>query len=153
MKDLIAAIIADLETNLGYLKQVKAINTLLNPPIEIGLPCVGVKDGDQSFESRPGRRDIETLSVSIAIYQQLFIDESGAAVMGSAKEQGDAFKGLIEIAAEIRARLNDNFFTTVAPVPHYAHVDAIAGSETLGEDDEPLMQMKVLTVSYRRFST
>lgn len=148
MKDLIAAIVADLETNLPYLQQVKPVNSLLNPPSEKGFPCAGVKDGDQEFRSQPGKLDIETLSVTVAVYQQLFVDDSAAAVMGSAPEQGDSFKGLIDIAAEIRARLNDNLFLTT----HWAHVDKIAGSETLGDEDQPLMQMKVLTVTYRRFS-
>lgn len=153
MTDLIAAVIAELETNLGYLRRVAAVNSVLNPPLENGFPCAGVKDGEENFESLPGQRDRETLSLEIAVYQDLPGEDSGAAVVGSAPERGDSFKGVAEIAREVRARLNDNFFRAVfGEKIYHAHVDKIAASETLGDDAQPLMQMKILSVTYRRFS-
>ena len=153
MNDLITAIIADLETNLPYLQQVKAVNSLLNPPSEKGFPCVGVKDGDITYDSHPIRRDRDVLNVEIGVYQDLIFDDSGASIIGSAPEQGARFKGVIEICQEVRARLNDNFFTAVfAGKIDWAHVDKVAASETLGDADQPLMQMKTMTVTYRRFS-
>lgn len=153
MKDLIQAIIGELTDNLDYLQNVQAIDSVLAPPSEKGFPCVGIKDGDEVFESQPNQRDKKIMTVTIAIYQQLFDGEKGTAILGSAPERGDRFKGLIEIAYDVRARLNDNHFdSTFDGKIYWAHIDKIAGSETLGDEEQPLMQMKLLTVTYRRFS-
>ena len=153
MKTLIAQIIADLDVNLSYLQWVRAIDNELLPPDGVAFPGVGVKDGDIDYESHPGTRDKETLTITVVAYQSLLDGSPGAAIMGSAAEQGDAFKGLIEIAEEIRTRLNDNLFTAAfGEKIYWAHVDQVAASETLSGDEGTFLQMKRLTVTYRRFS-
>jgi len=154
MNDLIEAIKADLVANLPYLKWVEAIDNELLPPDGVEFPGVGIKDGDESFQSLPSKRDLDQPTLLVVAYQSLTLATPGAAIMGETASLGDAGKGLIEIAKEIRARLNDNRFTTAfGETILWAHIDAIAASETIGNEETGLLiQLKRITVTYRRFS-
>ncbi len=146
MKDLLEAIKADLEANLDYLKWVEVIDSEQLPPAGRQFPGVGLRDGSRVFTSQPGKKDYEQANVVILPYQSLAIDDIGAAVMGD-----EIFKGVLDIAADIRTRLNDNLFT-LTPRVVYAHVDQIGGSETLANDDGLMIQMARVLTTYRRFS-
>jgi len=146
MKDLLEAIKADLVANLGYLKWVEVLDNEQLPPDGVEFPGVGLRDGSRAFTSQPGKKDYEQANVVIVPYQSLALDDIGAAVMGD-----EIFKGVLDIAADVRTRLNDNLFALTPPIV-YAHVDQIGGSETLANDKGSMIQMARIQTTYRRFS-
>ncbi len=148
MKNLLNAIAEDLALNLAYLKWVKVIDSENLVPDGLEFPGVGLRDGAQSFGSLPGKKDMEQLTVMVVPYQSLSLGTPGAAVMGDVN-----FKGVLDICAEIRARLNDNRFTAIfGEKIFYAHVDSFGASETLGTDEGIFIQMKRIPITYRRLS-
>lgn len=146
MKDLLDIILPALRTALPYAKWVEVLDDVLLPPDGVDYPGVGVVDGETVLESRPGRKDQRTDTVQIVPYQQLAYSSVGAAVMGEAS-LGDEGKSLLTMAEDIRAALNDNLLNNKVL---YAHVDAIAASQTIFNEELHFLRYKIVRVTYRR---
>jgi hypothetical protein len=145
MKQLLDNVVARIRDQLSYLRWVGVLDDPRLPPKAVEPPFVGVKDNGVIAVSLPGRKDDETLSVIVVAYQALYLEEHGAAVMGSPGQLGETGKGLLEIADDIKVALNDNLFTSFS----FAHRDRLEPSQTI-DNEVRLLSMQRSIFSYRR---
>ncbi len=148
MMNLLTALGPEIKKLLPYLKWADVLDDELLPNFAAGFPQVGLLDGGTEERSLTGKRDIEVLTVFAVVYQQIIADAPGAAVMGRKEQLGDAGKGVLAIAKDLKAALNDNFLNQNFYFAHLERQDASAGISNPEETD--LAVMKKLTFAYRR---
>lgn len=148
MEQLLRDIITRLQSSLPYLHWIGALDDELLPPATVMPPFVGVKDGGLLSPSLPGQKDKETLTVIMIAYQSLNLGETGAAVLGSEAQLGDAGKGLLAIHADIRSMLNDYLFDNRF---YFAHREDLQASRVIG-NDQRLLSMQRALYQYRRLT-
>lgn len=148
MEDLLNALKTEIAANLNYLGGVDILDGEEFVPEEAVFPVVGLLDGGTVHQSMPGKKDLDILSVKIVPYQAVILDTPGASIMGSEAQLGTAGKGVLKIAKDLQALLNDNFLS-VAKI-HYAHLDREDASENLAKGQD-YITMKRLHFSYRRY--
>lgn len=134
MEQLLRDIVARLTTELGYLNWVGVVDDELLPPPGVAPPFVGVKDNGLRATALPGQLDDERLSVVVIAYQALQIGEPGAAILGSTGNLGEAGKGLLAIADDIKAALNDYCFAGFQK----AYRDALLPSQVIEREGDLL---------------
>jgi hypothetical protein len=147
MRALLELIEARVRAALPYLSWVGVLDNELLPPPEPPPPFVGIRDGGLIPQSRPGLKDIETLSVLVIPYQRLLDGEPGASVMGS-PTLGDAGTGLLDLSEAIKDALTDYLFDRRV---HWAHRDRMDATQTLQTQDGALLQMQRNLFTYRRY--
>lgn len=148
MKALLDALVTAISADLTYLRWTGVLDSELLPPEEPGFPLVGLKDGGITRESRPNKKDIETLTVLVIPYQSLFLAEPGGAVLGSTAQLGTQGTGLLAMGAALKTLLDDNFLGLNF---YWAHCDRESPTDTLAGDDGNLIQLQRYTFSYRRY--
>jgi hypothetical protein len=149
MKNLMRAIQLRLQEQLPYLQWVGILESEQELPATIALPALGIKDGGLVSQSLPGKKDAETITMFFVAYQQVLDAEVGASIMGSEENLGNAGRGLLDIADDIKAALNDDFLLQHAI--HYAHREGIDPSEMLVSPDGDAIQKQRTTYTYRRY--
>ena len=149
MKDLLDALVAAIPAGLAYLNWCGVIENELLAPEGVAFPFAGLIDDGSVYQSRPGKHDIEVLSVGVVAFQAIALDEPGASIVGSAAQLGDSGKGLLAIAAELRTLLNDNFLTLEKL--HFAHCERWRASQSVTKSGDPWMTFKRLDFGYRRY--
>lgn len=128
MQKLLLAIASTLQTSLPYLQWVGVVENFDDPPGHLKqFPVVGLRDGGIVSQAQPAQKDDDTLTVQIAVYQQLYDDDPGAALMGRETQLGDRGKGLLDIHEDIRTLLNNNLLAQ--PGVYRAHRDQLRASE------------------------
>lgn len=149
MEQLLRDIITRLQSSLPYLHWIGALDDELLPPATVMPPFIGVKDGGLLSPSLPNQKDKETLTVLVIAYQSLNLGETGAAVLGSEAQLGDAGKGLLAVHADVRATLNDHLFDNRF---YFAHREDLQASRVIG-NDQRLLSMQRAIYQYRRISS
>jgi hypothetical protein len=149
MKNLMLAIQSRMQEQLPYLQWVGILESEQELPATIALPALGLKDGGLVSQSLPGKKDIETITMFFVAYQQVLDAEVGASVIGSEGNLGSAGRGLLDIADDIKAALNDDFLTQQSI--HYAHRDSVDPSDMLVSPDGDAIQKQRTTYTYRRY--
>ena len=149
MKQLLTALTSQIALQVPYLRWVGVLESELLPPEEPGFPIVGLLDGGTVNDSRPGQKDIQTLTVIVLPYQSIILDEPGAAMMGS-DHLGSEGKGLLEMGDRLRTLLNDNFLNLSF---YWAHCDRQEPCRTLQsiKKDDTFVQYQRNTFTYRRY--
>ncbi len=142
MRDVLLAMVQELSQRIDKVREVGIVASEDLPPASWQLPYVGLKDGGKRYNSQPGQMDREIGRVEVWIYQTLILNDSGAAVVG-----GGSTPGLLEIAQDIRAVLNDNDLGLALP---YTHVDEIRASIAGIQDNARWVQRLSLAVNYER---
>lgn len=151
MKQLLEALRTAIKASLPYLSDVVVLDDENLPPEEIPFPFVGLRDEGIDEASKPSKHDLETLRVAVIVYQSILLNEPGAAVIGSSASLGAQGKGLLEIGAELRILLNDNYLDI--PTISYAHCDRRDGTEARTIDGESFISIHRLHFSYKRYTT
>jgi hypothetical protein len=145
MKALLQAIKSRLENQLNYIKKVHYLVDEDLLPAATGFPCIGLKDGNISYEqyAAEGIQKIIT-EVRVIVYQEILRPE--APVMGYGNE-----KGVLEIAADVKAALDN--YKTLGSITNIVFADLISeeASETMGSE-AVLIQKKGLTMRYEQHS-
>lgn len=90
-------------------------------PSVVQYPCVGIKDGGQSFSEGVDQTESQTGIVLIYIYQQILKEE--ASIMG-----GGGKKGILELKDDLRSLLNWN---TLDDIINYGYIGEVLPSETM----------------------
>jgi len=149
MKALLEALVTAIAGELDYLSWVGVLDDELLPPEEPAPPFVGLKDGGIIPQSLPSKKDVETLTVHVLVYQSLLDAEPGASILGATGQLGDPGKGLLTIHDELKTFLNDNFLSQANI--HWAHRDRLDASRTLANDEGRLIQLQRAIYTYRRY--
>lgn len=148
MRELLKSLVVTIRGGLPYLSWVGVLDDELLPPEEPAPPFAGVRDGGIVATSLPGGHDIEVLTVHVVAYQALFLDEPGAAIIGNAELLGAAGKGLLEISADLKALLTDNFLGQAKV--HFAWRSQVERTEVLRTTNR-LLSMQRNMFLYRRY--
>jgi len=148
MEELLQALREKIPGALPYLSAVEVIDDETLPPDVASYPCLGLMDGGTIHASRKGQKDKDTHTVWAIAYQEIFDDKPGAAVMGRAEQSGDKSKGVLAIAKDLRAFLNDNFLGLGF---EYAHCDRGEAAFGLARNDGRMIAAKKLQFTYVRF--
>ncbi|MBU0945510.1 MAG: hypothetical protein KJ804_09090 [Proteobacteria bacterium] len=144
MKELILASKTDLQAALSYIKDrdiyvTEDIRLIRNSG---GYPAIGIKDGATGFATLSSDQDEESLSITFAVYVQLFKPEAG--VMGDGNK-----KGVLDVATDVIATLRNN---DLGGLVESALPSSQGGSEILGNDNLAILMVPV-TMQYTRFDT
>jgi hypothetical protein len=148
MEELLAALVAKIKTGLPYLFDVQVIDDESLPPDVASYPCVGLMDGGTVHQSMPGKKDKDTLTVRAIAYQEIIDDKPGASIMGNAEQLGDKGKGVLAVAKDLRALLNDEFLGLGF---QYAHLDKEDAALGLARSDGRMIAAKNLSFTYVKF--
>ncbi len=120
MEELLAAIAAKIRKGLPYLFDVQVLDDETLPPDVASYPCVGLMDGGTVHQSRASRSEKNILTLRVIVYQEIVDDKPGASIMGNTEQLGDKGEGVLAIAADLDALLNDEFLDLGF---QYAHLD------------------------------
>jgi len=140
MKALLQAIKSRLESQLSYIKKV---HYLVDEDLLPAFPCIGLKDGNISYEQYAAEGIQKSVSeVRVVVYQEILRPE--APVMGYSTQ-----KGVLEIAADVKSSLDN--YKALGSITNIVFADLMSedGSETMGAD-EVLIQKKGLFMRYEQ---
>jgi hypothetical protein len=121
--------------------EIKGVHIVPDPdmlPSAVRYPCVGLKDGDQTFSEGMDQTETETGSVMIYIYQQILKEE--ASMMGDGSN-----KGVLDLMEDLRNLLNWNLMEDI--IQHAYIPDAIT-SETMFAGENVFVQRKGCKFNY-----
>lgn len=149
MEALLDAIVTAIRAALPYLTWVGVLDDELLPPDGPQPPFVGIKDGGLTARSLPGKKDDETMSIFIIVYQSLVDQEHGASVLGRTDQLGDQGKGLLAIHADLKTLLNDNLLGQATI--NFAHRDSMEASRRMTNEAGRLIQLQRALYIYSQF--
>jgi hypothetical protein len=148
MQTLLSAIRTQAPILLDYLQGCEVFEDETSLPMSCKFPYLGLLDGGITLESKPGKKDIQVLTVGFVAYQSIIINQPGASLMGHAT-LGDRGKGLFAIGADLKAAFNDNFLGLNF---YWAHMDTQHPALTLLDDNLKVwVQFKRCDFTYRRY--
>ena len=145
MKALLTAIKSELQTDLTYVRDSDVFITEDDRliPEQVKFPAVGLKDGAITYSiDSQGASETAEIFVKAIVYQELRKPE--ASIMGDATASQ---KGVLDIIADIKASLKDNFLSGQA---NEVWLVSETESELLA-DERTAIQMKTLTMRYVRY--
>jgi len=143
MKSLLNGIKSRIESEVGYLAGRVFIVPELYYGLELGFPCVAIKDGDFDNNLYSGVND-EDLVVDVAIFTEVL---SGVDVAASVIGSGN-FKGVLDIAEDVKnalkaARAIDGYGTM-------AILRDMASEPWRNEGGTEFTQVKVMTFNFAK---
>lgn len=142
MKELLSAIISQLQTALTYIRDGDIYVTPHENyiPNAVRPPCVGLKDGGITRTELSGGMWEVALMAKLIVYVQLAKDE--ASVMG---DSATGKKGVLDIVDDIHVSLDENLLDIEGMQEAFSSSEN--ESEMFGDEKEAL-QRKIITYQY-----
>lgn len=143
MRELIQAIQAELRAEISYIRDgdiyIAADTGYL--PDHVLQPCLGIKDGEATRVELAGGMWEVTLTVELIIFVQLHKEEAG--VVG---DSASGRKGVLEIAADIHAALDENLLGITGMISAFSPSES--ESRLFVDEDGGGLQQKIITYQY-----